>query len=150
MKNKNYLTNLAESLSKLLKKPVELEIIRIYNPYLDSKVMVNLFGFVVNFTKYKIIREFIFRVGYNIDATKLKIRKKEMDPIIPSVLTGIKLRLAGRFMNQRFYRRVRNKEIQRGSLTRNNARVVNLARLSGKSKRGAYSVTVTSGYSIID
>jgi len=117
---------------------------------LDSTVFVNLIGFIVNYTKYKLIRQIIFRIGYTINATKLKIRTRKMNPIIPSVLTGIKLRLAGRFMNQRYYQRVRNREIQRGSLTRNNAKLVNLSRIHGKSRRGAYSVTVTSGYSIID
>jgi Mitochondrial ribosomal protein (VAR1) len=112
--------------------------------------MVNIFGFVVNYTKYGIIRDYIYRIGYKINDTKLKIRKKEMDAIIPSVLTGIKLRVAGRLMTQRFYRRVRNKEFQRGSLTRNNAKLVTLARFSSKNRRGAYSITVTSGYSILD
>jgi len=148
--NNEQLSNLGKSLSKYLKQPVELELIRLYAPQLDSTVFVNLIGFIVNYTKYKLIRQIIFRIGYTINATKLKIRTRKMNPIIPSVLTGIKLRLAGRFMNQRYYQRVRNREIQRGSLTRNNAKLVNLSRIHGKSRRGAYSVTVTSGYSIID
>ena len=148
--NNEQLCNLGNSLSKFLKKRIELEFIRLYAPQLDSTVFVNLIGFIVNYTKYNLIRQFIFRIGYNINATKLKIRTRKMNPIIPSVLTGIKLRLAGRFMNQRYYQRVRNREIQRGSLTRSNAKLVNLSRIHGKSRRGAYSVTVTSGYSIID
>jgi hypothetical protein len=73
-----------------------------------------------------------------------------MDPIVPSVLTGIKLRFAGRFMTQKFFRRVRNKEIQRGALTRNTTKLVKLSRFSNKNRRGAYSISITAGYSILD
>ncbi len=148
--NKKILQKLAVSLTKYFKKPVELELIRIYAPYLDGNILVNLFGLMVNIVKYARFRNFIYHMGYIIRDTNLKIRKNEMDPIIPSVLTGIKLRLAGRFMTQKFFRRVKNKEIQRGALTRNTAKLIKFSRVSNKNRRGAYSITVTAGYSILD
>ena len=148
--NKNLLEKLTVSLTKYFKKPVELELIRIYAPYMDGNILVNLFGLMSNIVKYGRFRNFIYHMGYIIRDTKLKIRKKEMDPIVPSVLTGIKLRFAGRFMTQKFFRRVRNKEIQRGALTRNTTKLVKLSRFSNKNRRGAYSISITAGYSILD
>src|SRR6266849_5420407 len=148
--NKNVLQKLAVSLTKYFKKPVELELIRIYAPYLDGNILVNLFGLMVNIVKYGRFRNFIYHMGYIIRETKFKIRKNEMDPIVPSVLTGIKLRFAGRFMTQKFFRRVRNKEIQRGALTRNTAKLIKFSRVSNKNRRGAYSISITAGYSILD
>jgi hypothetical protein len=151
--NKKILQKLAVSLTKYFKKPVELELIRIYAPYLDGNILVNLFGLMVNIVKYARFRNFIYHMGYIIRDTNLKIRKNEMDSIIPSVLTGIKLRFAGRFMTQKFFRRVKNKEIQRGALTRARsapAKLIKLSRVSNKNRRGAYSISITTGYSILD
>jgi hypothetical protein len=122
----------------------------VYAPFLESTILSNLFGIVVNYVKYNKFRTLISELGKLITKTNLKIRSKQMNPVIGSVLSGINLRLAGRFLSHRFTQRVRNKEIQRGGLNRTSAQYVKLSRVSNKNRRGAYCITITTGYSILD
>jgi len=63
--NKKILQKLAVSLTKYFKKPVELELIRIYAPYLDGNILVNLFGLMVNIVKYARFRK-KFYISYGL------------------------------------------------------------------------------------
>src|SRR5260221_365274 len=69
---------------------------------------------------------------------------------IPSFLSGIYLKLAGKVLTQRSPKRVKSKVIQLGSLARTKARIINTNRFVNKNKRGTFSLTIQTGHIIND
>ena len=67
-------------------------------------------------------------------------------PSAPSYLSGINIKLAGRTFRQRVVPRMTVKRIQKGSLTNVNVQFIDKARFTSKTRRGAYSFTVTLGH----
>jgi ribosomal protein S3 len=66
--------------------------------------------------------------------------------IIPSYLSGIKIRVAGRLLTQRVIPRLTVKTIQRGTLARGKANFIDSSRFTNKNRRGSFSITVTIGH----
>jgi len=74
-------------------------------------------------------------------------KKNTRFSIVPSFLSGLKIKLAGRLMTQRVIPRLTVKTLQRGTLARGRTDLVSEARFTSKNRRGAYSITVTMGHS---
>jgi hypothetical protein len=146
--NNNKLEYLVVNLSKYLKKPVELELIRLYYPHYDSNILANLIGLIINFIKFRFIQRKLFTTAKIKNPTRMTSRIS--NTIIPSFLSGIRLDLAGRILTKKLTRRVKTKTIQRGSLARGKANLVTKARFTNKNKRGAFSITVTTGHLIVN
>src|ERR1700724_3248108 len=119
---------LCNILSNLFKKPVELNLIRLHYPYLDSNILVNLLGIMINKIRLRIL-----------------IRKIFKNTIIPSFLSGINIKVAGRLLRQRVVPRKTIKKIIRGTSNRNKINFLDVARYSNKNRRGAFTITVKSG-----
>lgn len=137
------LENLVKLLSKLFNKSVELELIRIYSPQNESNILANLIGILSNFIKFRYIHMKLFKVS------KTKIFKKRFsNKKIPSFLSGIYLKLAGRVLTQKIKRRVKSKIIQKGSLARANTDLINTKTFANKNKRGVFSITIKTGHII--
>jgi len=142
--NNKKLQLLSLQLSKYYKKPVELELDRLYYPYFDSNILANMIGLISNMIKFRIIIKKLFSVAKLKNPNKFV--KKTRSSLIPSFLSGIKIRLAGRLLTQRVIPRLTVKTIQRGTLARGKSNFVNSARFTNKNRRGAYSITVTMGH----
>ncbi len=145
----NKLEKLVNLLSKLFKKSVELELIRIYSPKNESNILANLIGILSNFIKFRYIHMKLFK------RSKKKIFNKKNNSRftknkIPSFLSGIYLKLAGRVLTQKIQRRVKSKVVQKGSLARTKANLVNTNRFVNKNKRGTFSITIKTGHIIKD
>src|SRR6266403_853347 len=124
------LENLVKLLSKLFNKSVELELIRIYSPQNESNILANLIGILSNFIKFRNIHMKLFKVS------KTRIFKKRFNNNkIPSFLSGIYLKLAGRVLTQRIQRRVKSKIIQKGSLARANTDLINTNTFVNKKQK---------------
>ena len=137
------LEKLVNLLSKLFNKSIELELIRIYSPQNESNILANLIGILSNFIKFRYIHMKLFKVS------KMKIFKKRFNNNkIPSFLSGIYLKLAGRVLTQKIQRRVKSKIIQKGSLARTNTGLININRFTNKNKRGTFSLTIKTGHII--
>jgi len=81
--------------------------------------------------------------------SKIKnLKKRFSNNKIPSFLSGIYLKLAGRVLTQKTQRRVKSKIIQKGSLARINTGLININRFSNKNKRGVFSITIKTGHII--
>jgi hypothetical protein len=81
--------------------------------------------------------------------TKTKILKKRFsNNKIPSFLSGIYLKLAGRVLTQKIQRRVKSKVIQKGSLARSRTELININGFINKNKRGVFSITIKTGHII--
>jgi Mitochondrial ribosomal protein (VAR1) len=137
------LEKLVKLLSKLFNKSVELELIRIYSPQNESNILANLIGILSNFIKFRNIHMKLFKVS------KIKnFKKRFSNNKIPSFLSGIYLKLAGRVLTQKIQRRVKSKIIQKGSLGRAKTDLINTNRFVNKNKRGVFSITIKTGHII--
>jgi Mitochondrial ribosomal protein (VAR1) len=140
--NNDKLQSLCLNLSKIYKKPVELELDRLHYPYYDSNILAKMIGLISNIVKLRFIIKKLFTIA-KIKKTNKNINKYS---IIPSYLSGFKIRVAGRLLTQRVIPRLTVKTIQRGTLARGKAKFVDSARFSNKNKRGSFSITVTMGH----
>jgi hypothetical protein len=140
--NNDKLQSLCLNLSKIYKKPVELELDRLHYPYYDSTILSNMIGLISNIVKLRFIIKNLFKIA-KIKKSNNIINKYS---IIPSYLSGFKIRVAGRLLTQRVVPRLTVKTIQRGTLARGKAQFVDSARFTNKNKRGSFSITVTMGH----
>jgi hypothetical protein len=139
LKNKTKLKAICNILSRFFQKPIELELIRLYYPYYNSNILVNLFGILINKIKLRrILNKFIIKSIEN----KLVINKS----LIPSALSGIKIKVAGRLLTQRIVPRMSVKTFTYGSTSRNKSMFLDTARFTSKNKRGAFSLTISLGH----
>ena len=141
------LEQLVKLLSQLFNKSIELEIIRIYSPQNESNILANLIGILSNFIKFRNIHMKLFKVSKTKNFKKLV---RFSNNKIPSFLSGIYLKLAGRVLTQKIQRRVKSKVIQKGSLARANIDLINTNTFVNKNKRGIFSITIKTGHIIIN
>jgi len=136
LKNNNKLKIICNILTRFFKKPIELDLVRLYYPYYNSNIFVNLFSIFINKIKLRrIVNKFI-----------RKAIKSKFD--IPSELTGMKIKVAGRLLTQRIVPRKTVKVVTSGSLARNKTMLVETSRFTNKNKRGAFSLTITIGHKL--
>lgn len=147
-------------LSKLYNKPVELEMTRVYYPYHDANILVNIMGQICNKVRFRNITRRLLRIATIINPTKMNKFSNHSNntivpykliqgKLIPAYLSGIKVRVAGRLLTQKVVPRYTVDTIQRGSLARGKANYVSTARFTNKNKNGSYSITVTTGHVIV-
>jgi hypothetical protein len=147
---KNKFKILCNILSNLFKKSVELNLIRIHYPYNDSNILANLLAIFINRIKLRIIAKKLFRKAvikkkYNLKSTCLATNKVN---IIPSFLSGINIKMAGRLLYRRIVPKKTVKIIRRGAVSRSKINYLDVARFTNKNKRGAYSITISSGQNL--
>jgi hypothetical protein len=140
--NNDKLQSLCLNLNKIYKKPVELELDRLHYPYFDSHILSNMIGLISNIVKLRFIIKKLFSIAKIKNTNKFNNNYS----IIPSYLSGFKIKVAGRLLTQRVIPRLTVKTIQRGTLARGKAKFVDSARFTNKNKRGSFSITVTMGH----
>jgi len=143
IKNSNKLNKICHILSLYFKKPVELDLVRLHYPYFNNNILVNLLGLIINKIKVRFITKKLFKKAIIKNPTKLN--RTNRLTIIPSFLSGIKIRIAGRLLTHRVVPRKTIKIIRRGALARGKVNFFDVARFTNKNKRGAFSITISSG-----
>jgi hypothetical protein len=150
-RNANKFKIICDILSRFLKKPVELNLIRLRYPYNDTNILVNLLSIMIKRTKIRIFLNKLFRRAVIKNPFKinfnLKGPKKVM--VLPAFLSGMKIRIAGRLLTQRVIPRKTVKTTIRGALATGKVNYSEVARLTKKNKRGAFSITITSGHNYL-
>lgn len=147
LENYNKLKSICNILTRFFKKPIELELVRLYYPYYNSNILVNLFGIFINKIRLRrIVKKFIGKSIKNTSTStnELAINKS----LIPSALSGIKIKVAGRLLTQRIIPRKTVKINSSGALSRNKTIFVETARFTNKNKRGAFSITISIGHKL--
>jgi Mitochondrial ribosomal protein (VAR1) len=139
--NRNKINILSLILSQLFKKPVELSLNRIYYPYFDSNIFVNLLANIINIIRVRRIVKKLFKKAMII---KNPFNKKTLMNKIPSVLSGIKFKIGGRLLTHRIVPRKTTLNIRKGALSRIKINYLDTARYTNKNNRGAFSITFTS------
>jgi len=137
--NNNKLKNICDILSKFFKKPVELNLVRLYYSYNDSNILVNVLSSLINKIKFRIIMKKFFKkaiIKVPNKTNKILIR-------IPSFISGLKLKIGGRLMTHRIVPKKTVKVIRKGNLNKNNITFVDEARYTNKNKRGAFTLSIS-------
>jgi len=143
-KNIQKLNYLCTILSRLFKKPIELDLVRLHLPYFDDNILVKAIGIMSKKIHVRNIIKYIF--SKTIIHSKRVNNLTNKGSIIPSFLAGIKIKIGGRLMTQRVIPRLSTRIIQRGAIARGKVNYVDWSRVNLKNKRGAYSITVTMSH----
>src|SRR5216684_3591973 len=110
--NRSKLENLCALLSKIFNKPVELELTQLHRIYHEPNILVNALGSIVNRIKLRRILKRLFKAIIIKNPTRLINRKRFS--VIPCVLAGLSVKVAGRVMTQRVVPRKTIKFTQKG------------------------------------
>jgi hypothetical protein len=99
---------------------------------------------MINKIKLRIIVKRIFGKAV-LKNKKLSSTKTNKLEIIPAFLSGINIKVGGRLLNNKMVPRKTVKIIRRGAVAKGKINYLDVARFTNKNKRGAYSITVSSG-----
>ena len=70
------------------------------------------------------------------------------DSITPSYLTGLNIKIGGRLMRYKIVKKRTVKLFQRGASASGKVNFTDWARFTSKNKKGAFSITVSTGQNI--
>lgn len=136
---------LCSFLSNKLKKNVKIELIRLHHPALESQILANTIGFISNNKKVR-FRSIITSLYNNTQIIKLNesaLKDSNLNYCRPTALIGIKVRLGGRILSQKIVPRFTTFNKQKGAFARIKSDFTTQSRFTNKSRRGAFSYTVT-------
>jgi len=140
---------ISKILSKIFNKSVELDLIRLYYPYFDSNIFVNILNILINKIQVRIIMQNFFKKAIIKNPINLITNKNYISKKIPSFLSGISLKIGGRLMTQRVVPKQTIKIIRKGALTRGKIKYLDQSRYTNKNRRGAFSLTLSIGHYLI-
>jgi hypothetical protein len=130
-------------LSKFFNKNVELELIRLHQPYYDSNILVNFLALIIN---KKNIGACIQRL-YNSNIIKAN-KASALDANTQRVsanLSGLNIKISGRLMREPIIPRITTKKFEKGFTAKGKINYFDLARFTSKNRKGAFTITVKSG-----
>ena len=107
--NNSTINSLGEVLSKLYKSPVELRLVRLHYPYLNSYILAQYIA--MNTRKYnlKAITNSLF--------TRVQLSGPDSTPLLPAQILGLKVKISGRLTTQRSVPRQTVQTVQIGSFS---------------------------------
>lgn len=155
--NNSTINSLGEVLGKLYKCPVELRLVRLHYPYLNSYILAQYIA--MNTRKYNL------KAITNLLFARAKLLGPDSSPMLPSQILGLKVKISGRLNTQRSVPRQTVQTYQIGTFSSsaialslfslpgeknhkdnlNNITaqgVVEYGAYSGKNKKGAFTVKV--------
>lgn len=151
------LEKLIKLLSNLLNLKVELQLNKLTYPYHDSTILAKLIAFNTNKKRFTSIMKIILKKASIITNTLRTYKEKEdyynvvsgpknikIHKSIPTVLTGLKVKISGRLITQRVIPKKTISKDEKGGFKRTKKSIVDYAVFTNKNKRGSYSVKVWS------
>jgi ribosomal protein S3 len=137
--NNNTINNLGDVLSKLFGRPVELRLVKLYYPYLNSYILAQYIA--LNTQKYNFVRiqRMIFgKASIVKDTESANVLISEL----PAQIVGIKIRVSGRLVTERSKPRQTVQTAQIGSFVKDNKSLVDASSFTSKNKKGAFTIKV--------
>lgn len=131
--NHNTVNNLGEELSYLLKRPVELRLIKQYYPYLNSDILAQYIG--INTRQYSLVQ--ILRRLFSAVAPVKNIENIELK--LPSYIIGLKVQVSGRLITERTRPRQTKQEAELGNFSKG---TIDYGWTTIKNKKGVFTVKV--------
>lgn len=147
-------------LSKKFNKPVELQLIRLHHPYHDSNILVNLLSLniknkrkkarvaiqkIFNKKPVKNLNDPNLKNSALLTAESLARGAKVTGKIIPAFLSGLNIKIAGRLMGEPIIPRITTKIFGKGASATGKVNYLDVARITKKNRKGAYTIKITSG-----
>ncbi|MCL6384581.1 hypothetical protein EXT61_23650, partial [Pectobacterium parmentieri] len=137
--NNNTVNNLGQTLSSLFRRPVELRLVKLHYPYLNSYILAQYIALnTLDYTLVQIAR----RIFGSIAPVKNTQSVNVLASDLPSHIVGIKVRVSGRLMTERSRPRQTVQTAQIGSFAKGNLSLVDSASFTTKNKKGAFTVKV--------
>jgi hypothetical protein len=146
----NRLKKVCEILNKIFKKNIELKLIRLHYPYKNSNILANFLAMLINKIKFRRITRKLFKFAIIKSISKAPNNSNSSanaasNKIIPSFLSGLKIKIGGRLMRYKIIPRKTTQLINRGASSFGRVNYTDYARYTNKNRKGAYSITVSSG-----
>jgi hypothetical protein len=177
--NINKLNLLAYILSCFFKKEIELDLVRLYNPFKDPNILAHTIGSNSKRIKfYTIMKKVNSRIRVlnpksnnslkpapilsflnnnniidnlnTVNANSGLLDNSFNNKMRPIEVTGYKVRLAGRLTTQKVVPRKTVKTFSRGTFVKNKVNFVNTASFTSKNKNGAHRITIDMSHTIIN
>ena len=135
---------ICDILNNIFKKPVELQLIRLHKPSLDSNILLNLLALNIRNKKFKT----------NVQIAKLlekKVVKNVYDYMnksvnsIPTYLSGIKIRIGGRLLREHIIPKISKKRYERGASSVGKVNFLDTASITNKNRKGSYTLKLSLG-----
>jgi hypothetical protein len=147
--------SLGEVLSKLYKRPVELRLVRLHYPYLNSFILAQYIAMNTRKYNFKAIMNSLFSAVR--ESVMAPSKEEGSSTSLPSQIVGLKVKISGRLATQRSVPRQTTQTAQIGSFSssvvENKANmtsdaqgpvkgIVEHAAFTSKNKKGAFTVKV--------
>lgn len=143
----NLYPNRFESLCNILnycfKKNVVLDLTRIHYPYNDANILVNMLAIMIRKISFSRITRKLFSNTIIKNVNNIFYFKNVN--LLPAFLTGLKIKLGGKVLNIKSKSRDTVKIEEIGASSPGKINYKDFARFTSKHKRGAYSISVSSG-----
>lgn len=135
---------LRHTLEKIFHKKIKLDLIRLKYPYHESNILTQVLAFSSNNLNFFRITKLLH--NFAVLTQSKNLFRKDLFKVIPSYLSGIKVKLGGRLLTESTRPRKTRKTFQIGCLSRSKVSFTSHASLTRKNKKGAYTFTVTTGH----
>jgi ribosomal protein S3 len=137
--NNNTVNNLGQTLSSLFRRPVELRLVKLHYPYLNSYILAQYIALnTLDYTLVQIARRIFGSIAPVKNTQSVNVLANDL----PSHIVGIKVRVSGRLMTERSRPRQTVQTAQIGSFAKGNLSLVDSASFTTKNKKGAFTVKV--------
>lgn len=135
--NVNTINSLGELLSNVLNTSVELRLVKVNYPYMDAYILAQYISKELGLVKWT-------EVQRRLTASILPIKSIYGDNIIKgnTYVTGVKVTLSGRLMNETSLPRQTTKSFSIGSFKRHRESLLTLGKYTAVNLKGSYTVNV--------
>jgi Mitochondrial ribosomal protein (VAR1) len=150
--------------SLFFNKPVEFELIRLHHYYNDAHILVTLLALIVRRKKIRKAITNLYslnavenlkdpnlfsgnRAGGTTATLSSEINSYSLEPQynIPAFLSGLNIKIAGRLMRESIIPRRTTKIFEKGASATGKVNFLEVAKLTKKNRKGAFTITVLSG-----
>lgn len=132
--NANTINALGEVLTRVWARPVELRLVKLHYPYLNSDILAAFIVKNLEHDRFERVVSKLFGVATPVRHVK--------DSNLPSYIIGIKIRLAGRLTTEASRPRMTVQSAQIGSFKNSTRTLIEAGQSSTANKKGALTVQV--------
>lgn len=152
--------NICTILSKLFNRPIELELIRLHQPFYDSNILVNFLALNINKKNirpsiHKFYKRNFIKSNNNTSMPSLvnlfgspSNIENIYNPFINNTaaqLSGLNIKIGGRLMRQPIIPKKTVSKFEKGFTAKGKINYLDIASLTHKNRKGAFTITVKSG-----
>jgi hypothetical protein len=135
---------ICEILNNKFKKQVELQLIRVHKPYLDSNILGNLLSVNIRNKKFKPNVK-IAKLFQKIVVKNVSDLKNQSVNFKPSYLSGIQIRIGGRLMREFVIPRRTTRIFERGARSIGKVNYLDTSSITNVNKKGSYTMKISTG-----